>query len=289
MVSSSISKYDKRLSEVSEKQKSGDNHIEQEKQKGKDSKDIFAQASELAKNEKRQALSVEDIKAIVVDIQIAGLDKKALVQLAKKYAQRGIIRDIGMFVDLAYRYNKARAQKIAGENISRSSGQISGELAKHTKEYREFILASENLEGAKRSKDLASRLAVGVQSGGLQTANERIKSTNASIAQYEQDFLNAQERYKKVNMLCSIFGVDASKGRAQAEFWLGSGIDDSGLNPRKSSRFPNNTKSKKSMSLVFDDSSFLDFDSEGYDWKAKMRRILNAHLTPIEVEQYNFS
>jgi len=160
-----------------------------------------------APNLKSKPRASAEVKDIAADIQIAGLDRKALVNLAKKYAAQGIIADIGAFVDIAYKYNKAKAERISAGNIFKPSGGKNAELARNTDEYRSFSLADEKLENAICNKKTACNAAKSAQGGELSAVNEQIKTADMHLSDAESNFFMVRDKYNEVLNSDKLFGA----------------------------------------------------------------------------------
>lgn len=139
--------------------------------------------------------NIPEVKAIVTDIQIAGLDKRALTNLAKKYAAQGVIGDISMFVDIAYRYNKARADKAVGVSIFSQPNRKGKLLPGNTSAYLNFKDTGDKFEAAIYDKKIASSAAQGIQGGELNSANEKVRLADARLNDAKDNFFMAKDKY----------------------------------------------------------------------------------------------
>ncbi len=134
-----------------------------------------------------------DVKAIVTDIQIAGLDKKALEEVAKKLG----ITDVSSFVALTYKYNKQRIDDKHNSSVFQTMSRKAAQATEKNPQARNFKLASEKFASAKNISDMVRKDAEAQQGGQINQMLSRIQNADSVCKNELNNFMLLKNQYDK--------------------------------------------------------------------------------------------
>lgn len=134
-----------------------------------------------------------DVKAIVTDIQIAGLDKKALEEVAKKLG----ITDVSSFVALTYKYNKQRIDDKHNSSVFQTMSRKAAQATEKNPQARNFKLASEKFASAKNISDMVRKDAEAQQGGQINQMLSRIQNADSVCQNELNNFMLLKNQYDK--------------------------------------------------------------------------------------------
>lgn len=134
-----------------------------------------------------------DVKAIVTDIQIAGLDKKALEDVAKKLG----ITDVSSFVALTYKYNKQRIDDKHNSSVFQAASRKATQATSKKPEALNLKLASEKFASAKNISDMVRKDAEAQQGGQINQTLSRIQNADSAYQNELNNFMVLKNQYDK--------------------------------------------------------------------------------------------